>query len=251
MHGRCGSGMIPLEAATGLGGQAMAGDMHHIAVDAADKNTQIANRDFKAACDVLRWDAANLPLREGMIDAYVRYPHHLALLGLWRIWFVASDFPFGQRCGSPKVRVQLYQNSMRVRQRTRMLRRPPSRSFVSLVMMRDTCCAGVGENLATRNWSSGHPSSLAKGMTSWPQPCSVVLATKTAPGILRSTFGNWLAVENSFQIDMEGLIAEVMILKRTPSPAPKPMRQTRCERDAKRQWRPTADSTTAQAADAV
>jgi len=79
----------------------------------------------------------------------------------------------------------------------------------------------------------------------------ILLLWRKAPGILRSTFGNWLAVENSFQIDMEGLIAEVMILKRTPSPAPKPMRQTRCERDAKRQWRPTADSTTAQAADAV
>ena len=69
--------------------------MHPLAVSAAETNTRIANQGYKAACDVVRWDAANLPFRDGMVDAYV------------------SDFPFGQRCGSPKVRVQLYQNSMR------------------------------------------------------------------------------------------------------------------------------------------
>ncbi|KAL2613006.1 hypothetical protein R1flu_024698 [Riccia fluitans] len=82
----CGCGTIPLEAADWLGGQIMsvAADNNSKAVDAAATNA--SGRATGGPCDVLLWDAANLPLRNGTVDR------------------VVCDTPFGNRCGNYKVR---------------------------------------------------------------------------------------------------------------------------------------------------
>ncbi|OAE20574.1 hypothetical protein AXG93_3873s1320 [Marchantia polymorpha subsp. ruderalis] len=78
---RCGCGTIPLEAVDWLGGQIMSigADNNPKAVDAAAIN--VRGGGGRGPCDVLSWDAANLPLRSGTIDR------------------VVCDMPFGNRCG--------------------------------------------------------------------------------------------------------------------------------------------------------
>ncbi|BBN17512.1 hypothetical protein MPTK1_7g15140 [Marchantia polymorpha subsp. ruderalis] len=82
----CGCGTIPLEAVDWLGGQIMSigADNNPKAVDAAAIN--VRGGGGRGPCDVLSWDAANLPLRSGTIDR------------------VVCDMPFGNRCGNYKVR---------------------------------------------------------------------------------------------------------------------------------------------------
>ncbi|CAM6129646.1 unnamed protein product [Calypogeia fissa] len=84
----CGCGTIPLEAADWLKGQLMslAGDDSLQAVDAAKTNSAGRGPGGGGPCDVLQWDAAHLPLRDGTVDR------------------VICDMPFGNRCGNAKVR---------------------------------------------------------------------------------------------------------------------------------------------------
>eukprot|EP00249_Psilotum_nudum_P014567 c24891_g1_i4 orf=219-1481(+) len=82
----CGCGTIPLEAADWFGGKAMclAGDLASKAIDATHKNAEEGGA--VGLCDILRWDAAILPLRSGCVDRIV------------------CDMPFGVRCGSSRTR---------------------------------------------------------------------------------------------------------------------------------------------------
>lgn len=82
----CGCGTIPLEVTDFLGSKvfSVAGDVASKAVDATSENRNALGRT--TGCDLLKWDAANLPLRTGIVDRIV------------------SDMPFGVRCGTSRSR---------------------------------------------------------------------------------------------------------------------------------------------------
>eukprot|EP00250_Pteridium_aquilinum_P033472 c5698_g1_i1 orf=57-1427(+) len=85
----CGCATIPLEAAESFGNQVycMAGDISTRAVDATSENVKASGAVID--CEILQWNASNLPLRNGVVDRIV------------------CDMPFGIRCGTSKSRDSL------------------------------------------------------------------------------------------------------------------------------------------------
>ncbi|XP_076447978.1 tRNA (guanine(6)-N(2))-methyltransferase THUMP3-like [Babylonia areolata] len=92
----CGTSSIAIQGALRFPALQMSGDLHKVAMEKTCRNMQALNETHTAQgrgglmMDALQWNACRLPLRDGVVDAFV------------------TDLPFGKRVGRRSQNLTLY-----------------------------------------------------------------------------------------------------------------------------------------------